>query len=76
MIKFLQKLFEPAQTDTPAIWCKMCRNNMYLDNSFVSDTYDENGHNHVKYECEVCGTKADFNFDIAPVPINWETLNA
>jgi hypothetical protein len=55
---------------TTFIYCK-CGNEMCSDSSFISDTYDNNGDNHVKYKCEKCGTESDFNFDIAPFPINW-----
>ncbi|MFW6219612.1 MAG: hypothetical protein ACOC33_02085 [bacterium] len=51
--------------------------NIYLlcsDGSFISDTYDEHGDNHVLYKCKKCGTESDFNFDIAPIPINWNDL--
>ena len=58
---------------TTFIYCK-CGNEMCSDGSFISDTYDKNGDNHVKYKCEKCGMESDFNFDIAPVPINWNVL--
>lgn len=55
------------------IYCK-CGNEMVSDGSFVSDTYDENGDNHVRYKCKQCGKESDYNFDIAPMPINWREL--
>jgi len=55
------------------VYCT-CGNDMCSDNSFISDTYDENDDNHVKYKCCKCGTEHDYNFDIAPVPINWSQL--
>jgi len=74
MINFLKKLFKKEPEQTTFIYCRKCRNEMCSDGSFISDTYDENGDNHVKYKCKKCGKEADFNFDIAPVPINWEEL--
>ena len=38
---------------TTFIYCK-CGNEMCSDNSFISDTYDDNNNNHVKYKCEKC----------------------
>ena len=55
------------------IYCKGCKNEMVSDGSFVSDTY-EDGENHVRYNCKKCGKESDYNFDIAPIPINWEEL--
>ena len=56
------------------IYCKDCKNELVSDGSFVSDTY-EDGANHVRYKCKKCGKESDYNFDIAPIPINWEELN-
>lgn len=58
---------------TTFIYCK-CGNEMCSDGSFVSDTYDENNNNHVKYKCKKCGLESDYNFDIAPVPVNWNDI--
>ena len=58
---------------TTFIYCK-CKNEMCSDGSFISDDYDDNGNNHVRYKCKKCGIESDFNFDIAPVPINWKEL--
>jgi hypothetical protein len=55
------------------IQCDQCGNNLVVGNSFVSDT-DENGENHVRYKCEICGTEHDYNFDIAPVPVSWKSI--
>lgn len=55
------------------IQCDQCGNNLVVGKSFVSDT-TENGENHVRYKCEVCGTEHDYNFDIAPVPISWKSI--
>lgn len=55
------------------IYCT-CGNELCSDSSFDSDTYDENEDNHVKYTCKKCNKESDFNFDIAPVPINWNVL--
>lgn len=57
------------------IYCT-CGNEMCSDSSFVSDTYDVNCDNHVKYKCEKCGDNHDYNFDIAPVPLNWNSLKS
>ena len=73
MIKILQTVLSNKQKQYTHIYCK-CGNEMCSDGSFVSDTYDENDDNHVLYECKECGVESDFNFDIAPVPINWEKL--
>ncbi len=56
------------------IYCSNCRNELCSSNSFISDTYDENGDNHVLYKCSSCGEEYDYNFDIAPVPVNWDCL--
>lgn len=55
------------------IYC-VCGNELCSDGSFISDSYDENDDNHVLYKCKKCGTESDFNFDIAPCPINWKEL--
>lgn len=49
------------------IWCD-CGNELCSSNSFVSDTYEEDG-NHVRYKCSRCGLEQDYDFDMAPVPI-------
>ena len=54
------------------IYCT-CGNELCGSGSFVSDTYDNND-NHVKYKCSSCGKESDYNFDIAPFPVNWNTL--
>jgi RNase P subunit RPR2 len=64
----------PKKKQTLSIFCTKCNNDLCLDDSFISDTYDKNDDNHVKYKCQKCGQNADFNFDIAPVPINWNEL--
>jgi len=56
------------------IRCNKCGNEMCSDESFVSDTTDEKGDSHVKYKCQQCGKEHDYNFDIAPIPINWEDI--
>lgn len=61
------------QKQTTFIYCK-CGNEMCSDGSFVSDTYDENGSNHVRYKCKKCGEESDYNFDICMLPVNWNKL--
>ena len=56
------------------LYCPQCKNDLCSNDSFVSDTYDENADNHVFYKCAVCGQESDWNFDIAPIPVNWERL--
>lgn len=56
------------------IRCEKCGNELCASNSFVSDSYDKNGDNHVIYCCSNCGHKKDYNFDIAPIPIKWSEL--
>jgi len=73
MFEFLKSLFAEEETGT-SIWCRECKNNLCADDSFISDAHDENGDNHVKYKCEKCGDESDYNFDIAPCPINWKDL--
>ena len=51
-----------------------CGNELCSSRSFVSDTLDKNGDNHVLYKCSMCGAESDYNFDIAPVPINWKRI--
>jgi hypothetical protein len=57
-----------------SIYCRKCKNDLCSDDSFISDTYDDDGNNHVKYKCKKCGTEADFNFDFFLVPINWKDI--
>lgn len=54
------------------IYCK-CSNELISSDSFISDT-GSGGDNHVLYKCTKCGKNLDFNFDIAPIPINWEQI--
>lgn len=54
------------------VFCENCNNELCSSNSFISDTYDEKGHNHVLYKCSKCGTKVDYDFSSAPVPIKRE----
>ena len=68
-------LGHPKKKNRLQIFCKKCNNDLCADDSFISDTYDKNEDNHVKYKCKKCGKKSDYNFDIAPVPINWEELS-
>lgn len=76
MWSFLKKVFGVnKQEQTTYIYCK-CGNEMCSDGSFISDTIDRDGQNHVQYKCGKCGLKADYNFDIAPVPINWDVIKA
>lgn len=72
LVKRMEKI-DPKQRTF--IYCS-CGNELCSDGSFISDTYDENGDNHVKYKCKVCGSLVDYNFDIAPVPINWISLKS
>ncbi|MFW6219689.1 MAG: hypothetical protein ACOC22_04010 [bacterium] len=67
-------MFKKSKEQTLFIKC-ICGNEMCSDGSFISDTYDEHGDNHVLYKCKKCGEEHDYNFDIAPVPINWKDLN-
>jgi hypothetical protein len=48
------------------VFC-ICKNDMTKDNSFVSNTYKNDG-NHVLYKCAKCGEESDFDFDY-PVPV-------
>ena len=68
----LKRLNLKTSQDT-FIYCE-CGNELCSDGSFVSDTY-RNNQNHVKYKCKKCGLISDYNFDIAPVPINWKNLH-
>ena len=75
ILGFLKNVFGiNKRVQTTYIYCK-CGNEMCSDGSFISDTIDQDGENHVRYKCRKCGLKADYNFDIAPVPINWDELN-
>lgn len=65
---------KPKPIQQTYIHCRQCNNELCSSDSFISDTYDENNNNHVLYKCSSCGLKADYNFDIAPVPINWLNL--
>jgi transcription elongation factor Elf1 len=65
----------PSTPQTTFINCRQCNNELCSSDSFISDTYDDNNDNHVLYKCSNCGLDADYNFDIAPVPINWLDLN-
>lgn len=72
LLKILKKLLKSKKPQVTFIYCT-CGNEL-CSSSFVSDSYDERGDNHVLYKCSKCGKKSDFNFDIAPVPINWADL--
>lgn len=74
MFGLFKKKTTPKKQST-LVYCD-CGNELVSSNSFVSDELDENGDNHVKYKCTKCGLESDFNFDIAPVPINWKTLKS
>ena len=58
------------------IYCEKCDNELCSSDSFVSDTYDDEGNNHVLYRCSKCNHECDYNFDIAPVPIKWSELKS
>lgn len=66
--------FRKKPSQVTFIYCSKCGNEMCSDGSFISDTYDENDDNHVRYKCKKCGEKYDYNFDIAVVPISWDQL--
>jgi hypothetical protein len=72
LLKVLKNLLKPEIHQVTYIHCT-CGNEL-CSGSFVSDSYDERGDNHVLYRCTKCGKESDFNFDIAPVPINWTNL--
>lgn len=67
-------IFKRKKSQETFIYCE-CGNEMCSDKSFISDTYDEKNDNHVNYKCQKCGKEYDYNFDIAPVPIDWNELN-
>jgi transposase-like protein len=48
---------------TTFCYCPSCNEDLCSNNSFVDDT------DLVRYECSVCDTKSEWDFDIAPVPI-------
>ena len=48
-----------------------CGAELISTHSFLSDTEDDDGDNHVVYRCKKCGRKHDYNFDIAPIPVSW-----
>lgn len=72
LLKLLKNLLKPEKPQVTYIHCT-CGNEL-CSNSCVSDSYDEYGDNHVLYICTKCGKKSDFNFDIAPVPVNYENI--
>lgn len=45
------------------VFCPTCNLEQIANNCFVEDT------DLVRYTCTQCGTKTEWNFDIAPVPI-------
>jgi hypothetical protein len=79
MFSKLMSMFKKKKTKKPQstfIYCDQCNNEMVSDGSFVSDTYDDNGDNHVLYCCKECGLESDWNFDIAPFPVLWNDIKA
>lgn len=56
------------------IWCPNCGDDLIGNESFISDTYDENDDNHVLYKCTNCQEESDWNFDVAPCPVSWKIL--
>ena len=74
-IKKILKKPDNTKNQTLFIYCSKCKNELCSTNSFISDTYDKYGSNHVKYKCSVCGKEDDYNFDIAPIPVNWDFIN-
>jgi uncharacterized Zn finger protein len=75
IIQWLKNILNPKVVQRTFVYCD-CGNELIASKSFVSDTYDENGDNHVLYKCTQCGQEQDWNFDIAPVPINWSKLRS
>lgn len=75
IIQWLKNLWKLKVVQRTFIYCD-CGNELIDSKSFVSDTYDENDNNHVIYKCSQCGLEHDYNFDIAPVPINWLELRS
>lgn len=67
-------MFKKKSNQTTFVYCE-CGSEMCSDESFISDTYDENNNNHVRYICQKCGKESDWNFDIMPGPISWDYLN-
>lgn len=64
---------KPKPSQLLFLYCE-CGNELCSDGSFISDTQDDNDDNHVTYKCKSCGLESDWNFDIAPFPVNWEEL--
>ena len=71
---FYRLFIYKEEKNTTKIWCTECNNDLCSGGSFISDTYDDDGENHVKYKCVKCGDESDYNFDIMPAPINWDEL--
>ena len=75
MIRFTKKINRffkrhlPFEQNTH-IMCS-CGNELIGSGSFVSDTYNKKGENHVIYGCINCGRIHDYTFDVAPVPVSW-----
>jgi RNase P subunit RPR2 len=75
MFSWLLKIFsKPKKKQSLKIYCLYCNTELISSDSFVSDTYDCHNNNHVIYKCKNCGNISDYNFDIAPIPINWKQL--
>ena len=70
---FQYKLNNRQPKQMTFIYCD-CGNDLCSDGSFISDSYDENKDNHVLYKCKKCGKEHDYNFDIAPAPVNWKKI--
>jgi len=66
LLNNLKKMFN-GQKQRTFVYCS-CGNELCSSESFVSDTYEEDG-NHVRYKCSVCEQESDWDFDIAPVAI-------
>jgi transcription elongation factor Elf1 len=68
-------LFRREPIQHTFINCELCGYELVSSDSLLSDTYDENGNNHVVYKCKHCEHECDYNFDIAPVPIKWSEIS-
>lgn len=56
IVNGISNLYESKPKQHTFIYCD-CGNEMCSDGSFISDTYDENGDNHVFYKCKKCGLR-------------------
>lgn len=69
-----KKLKKDFEKQGCKVWCS-CGNELVSTNSCLIDYLGETGfHNIVYFKCKNCNKDNYYNFDIAPMPIPWSSL--